>query len=182
MFEASFHEYGFNSDIRSSVMLHGPCSAARVSTCYSVLSTLLVFLTFKQTDERITSRTTIQPECDWIIGRIIPRLKEPEEAVHIRCQVDEACIGVDAWGSLTDTRLTRLFVADVHTIGADDGLHVGRFCGQLSFPDLELRTLVPPIMDHRTWNSCGDASNERTPQKGEFDSLHGKTSAEDGER
>ena len=44
--------------------------------------------TLEQANQRVTSRASVEPECDRVIRRIIPRLKEPEEGVHVRSKIN----------------------------------------------------------------------------------------------
>jgi hypothetical protein len=45
-------------------------------------------ITLEQSNQRVTSGASIEPECDGIVCRVISGLKEPEEGVHIRSQID----------------------------------------------------------------------------------------------
>lgn len=57
----------------------------------------------------------------WLFGRIFTRLEEPEEHVGGRVETDVAGIIVDTFGSLTNSRLPGLLVANLGTLGRLDG-------------------------------------------------------------
>ena len=93
----------------------------------------LMVLALEHANEAVTARSSVEPKGDRVVRRVIPRFKEPEKAVNILGQVDEACIGVDTRGGFADTLFPRLLVGDVCPVWTDDGLDSGRSCGKLSW-------------------------------------------------
>lgn len=104
----------------------------------SALSTLLTHsggieeYTFEKPNQRITSRTTIQPQGNRSILRIFPSLEEPEERVGSWRKVNITRIRLDTGSRLTDAFFSWLLVADGDVVGCFDGLDSGRVLGQLS--------------------------------------------------
>ena len=86
----------------------------------------------EEADERVTTRAAVKPQSDGIIRRVVSRLKEPEESVHILsevnvtgvtrlgwfelpaklpCFVESEGLRVDARSGLADAILARLLVS-----------------------------------------------------------------------
>lgn len=42
----------------------------------------------EQANERVASRTSVEPQCDGVLCRVVSRLEEPEESVHIRSKIN----------------------------------------------------------------------------------------------
>lgn len=94
--------------------------------------------TFEQADHRVTSRTTVQPQCNRVTVRVASRLEEPKEGVNIFRKVNESGIAVHSRRSFANTILSRFLVGDIEAIGRDDGLDSSRLGRQLSRVQWEL--------------------------------------------
>jgi hypothetical protein len=77
--------------------------------------------TLEQSNQGIAAGPAVQPQRYWIVSRIPTRLEEPEEGVDIWCQVDEAGVGVHAWGGFADTGFAGLFVSNCDIAWGGDG-------------------------------------------------------------
>jgi hypothetical protein len=122
----------------------------------------------EQSDERVTSRASVQPQrlgkwsvkitiisprdsaYQWLLCRILSSLKEPEEHVGGWVEADVAGIVVNTFGSLTHTCFTRLFVRDLSTCGRCNCRDASRISGHLA------------LLDER----CAGAGQRRSRQDG----------------
>ena len=127
MLETLLQLYGLTCVVRLAVTLQGP-SSINVSV-ENVLAFKLV-ITLEQSNQRIRTRSAIEPKSDRVICRIISGFEEPlliisqtiapysflsavpKEGVHIGSQIDITRIRVDTFGRLANTSLSRLLVAD----------------------------------------------------------------------
>jgi len=69
-------------------------------------------ITLEQSNQRVTSRASVEPECNRIVGRVTPGLEEPEESVHVRSKVDVSRVRVNTGCGLANTLLAWLLVTD----------------------------------------------------------------------
>jgi hypothetical protein len=122
----------------------------------------------EQSDERVTSRASVQPQrlgkwsveiiviphrdsaYQWLLCRVLSSLEKPEEHVGGRVEADVAGIVVNTFGSLTYTCFTRLFVRDLSTCGRCNCRDASRVSGHLA------------LLDER----CASAGQRRSRQDG----------------
>jgi len=68
--------------------------------------------TSEKTNQAVTTRSTVQPKGQRIVGRIAAGLEEPEEDMEIGCNIDVTRVRLDTRSGLTDALLTRFLVGD----------------------------------------------------------------------
>lgn len=51
----------------------------------------------EETNQTVTTGSTVQPESDRVVGGILTTFKEPKEAVDIGCKVNVAGVGIDTF-------------------------------------------------------------------------------------
>lgn len=83
-------------------------------------------VTLKQANERVTPRTTVQPERNRCILGIVASFEEPKESVGCWGSIHVTGIRLDARRCLADSFFPGLFVADGSIVGSFDGLDTTR--------------------------------------------------------
>ena len=71
--------------------------APRVDGGCKVLSDTAWAEFLEKTNQAVTTGSTVQPESDRVVGRVLTTFKEPKEAVDIGCKVDVAGVRVDTF-------------------------------------------------------------------------------------
>jgi hypothetical protein len=80
----------------------------------------------EQPNHRITSRTSVQPQCQRLLLGVLASLEEPEEHVRLLIEADVSGIVVDAFFGFANALLARLLVSDLSALGRGDS---GDTCG-----------------------------------------------------
>ena len=76
--------------------------------------------------------TTVQPQGNGRILRIMSSLKEPEERMRSRGKVNIAGVRLDSRSRLTDSLFAWFLVPDGDVVGCREGLDASRFRGDLA--------------------------------------------------
>jgi hypothetical protein len=102
-----------------------------LADCQRPPTPALAGLTLEQANQRVTARSSIQPQRDRIIGRIPSRLKKPEEGMNIRRQVNEARVRIDSWCCFANASFPWLLISDCDIVWGSDRCHSRRINWQL---------------------------------------------------